>query len=87
MIVVSEGDDNDESDDLLNPVFECFREIMWAISQKAIESIVYCTIVDLWNKCLIPQYELESADEVYELFSQEVFRLQELYAKYAKIYR
>ncbi|CAG8504127.1 9216_t:CDS:2 [Diversispora eburnea] len=44
-------------------------------------------LVDLWDKCLVPQYELESADEVYELLSQEVSRLQELYAKCAKIYR
>ncbi|RHZ85078.1 hypothetical protein Glove_71g114 [Diversispora epigaea] len=46
--------------------------------QKAIEELV-----DLWDKCLIPQCELESADEVYELLPQEVSRLQELYVKCA----
>ncbi|RHZ72893.1 hypothetical protein Glove_236g50 [Diversispora epigaea] len=45
----------------------CLREIMRAIIQKAIEELV-----DLWDK-------FESA----ELFSQEVARLQELYAKCA----
>ncbi|RHZ60317.1 hypothetical protein Glove_355g56 [Diversispora epigaea] len=43
-------------------------------------------LVDLWNKCLIKKNQLfilllESADEGYELLSQEVFCLQELYAK------
>ncbi|RHZ46131.1 hypothetical protein Glove_633g7 [Diversispora epigaea] len=53
-----------------------------AIIQKAIEELI-----DLWDKCLIHQYELKSADEVYELLSQKVSRLQELYVKCAKIYR
>ncbi|RHZ84030.1 hypothetical protein Glove_86g7 [Diversispora epigaea] len=53
---------------------------MRAIIQKAIEELV-----DLWDKCLIHQCELESADEVYELLSQ-VSRLQELCVKCAKIY-
>ncbi|RHZ85123.1 hypothetical protein Glove_71g182 [Diversispora epigaea] len=44
-------------------------------------------LVDLWDKCLIHQYELESVDEVFELLSQEVSRLQELYVKCAKIHR
>ncbi|RHZ84600.1 hypothetical protein Glove_79g31 [Diversispora epigaea] len=45
-------------------------------------------MVDLWDKCLVFQYErdeffeslqkIESSDEVYELLSQEVFFLQEL---------
>ncbi|RHZ85393.1 hypothetical protein Glove_66g93 [Diversispora epigaea] len=52
-------------------------------------------LVDLWDECLIPQYErdeffeslqkIESADEIYELLSQEVSYLQELYVKCAKI--
>ncbi|RHZ85120.1 hypothetical protein Glove_71g58 [Diversispora epigaea] len=45
-------------------------------------------LVNLWDKCLIHQHErVGSADEVYELLSQEVSRLQELYVKCAKIYR
>ncbi|RHZ71614.1 hypothetical protein Glove_256g36 [Diversispora epigaea] len=39
---------------------------------------------NLDEKCL---EKVESADEVSKLLSQEVFRLQELYAKCAKIYR
>ncbi|RHZ81787.1 hypothetical protein Glove_117g41 [Diversispora epigaea] len=91
-------DDNLDEEYLekLNLEFERLREIMRAIIQKAIEEFT-AQLVDLWDKCLVPQYErdeffeslqkIESADEVYELLSQEVSRLQELYAKCAKIYR
>ncbi|RHZ79146.1 hypothetical protein Glove_151g58 [Diversispora epigaea] len=63
---------------------QLLREIMRAIIQKVIEELV-----DLWDKCLIPQYKrveffeslqkIEYADEVYELLSQEGSCLQELY--------
>ncbi|CAG8512280.1 10351_t:CDS:10 [Acaulospora morrowiae] len=76
--------------------FERLREIMRAIIQKAIEEYTV-QLGELWDKCLVPQYEreeffenlrqLESSEEVYELLAQEVARLQELYAKCAKIYR
>ncbi|RHZ85083.1 hypothetical protein Glove_71g112 [Diversispora epigaea] len=68
------------------------EEIMRAIIQRAIEERNYesyyskshrrVQLVNLWDKCLIHQHELESVDEVYELLSQ-VSRLQELYVKCA----
>ncbi|RHZ80203.1 hypothetical protein Glove_139g335 [Diversispora epigaea] len=48
-------------------------------------------LVDLWDKSnmnvmnSLSLQKIESADEVYELLSQEVSRLQELYVKCAKI--
>ncbi|RHZ85144.1 hypothetical protein Glove_71g83 [Diversispora epigaea] len=54
--------------------FAILREIMRAIIQRVIEEYN-------WLIFGIHQQELESADEVYELLSQEVSRLQELYVK------
>ncbi|RHZ60925.1 hypothetical protein Glove_350g60 [Diversispora epigaea] len=45
--------------------------------------VLIVKLVDLRDKCLIQQYKLESADEVYELLSQGASRLQELYVKCA----
>ncbi|CAG8488095.1 6415_t:CDS:10, partial [Scutellospora calospora] len=66
------------------------------LEQKAIEEYT-AQLVELWDKCLVPQFErdeffdnvhkLNSSEDVYELLSHEVARLQELYAKCAKIYR
>ncbi|CAG8568585.1 4980_t:CDS:10 [Funneliformis caledonium] len=82
--------------DKLTVEFERLREIMRAIIQKAIEEYTV-QLGELWDKCLVPEYErdeffsslraLDSAEEVYELLAQEVARLQELYAKCAKIYK
>ncbi|CAG8503981.1 12511_t:CDS:10 [Acaulospora colombiana] len=76
--------------------FERLREIMRVIIQKAIEEYTV-QLGELWDKCLVPQYEreaffenlrqLESSEEVYELLAQEIARLQELYFKCAKIYK
>ncbi|RHZ57699.1 hypothetical protein Glove_384g17 [Diversispora epigaea] len=90
MIVVLERDDDNESDDFvdqkiqriqlcddnldewclekLNLEFECLREITRVIIQKAIEEIINFYL------------QLKSADEIFELLSQEISRLQELYA-------
>ncbi|CAG8451832.1 13707_t:CDS:10 [Cetraspora pellucida] len=75
---------------------ERLKEIMRVIIQKAIEEYT-SQLVELWNKCLVPQFErdeffanvhkLNSAEDVYELLAHEVARLQELYAKCAKIYK
>ncbi|CAG8512835.1 20395_t:CDS:10 [Cetraspora pellucida] len=75
---------------------ERLKEIMRVIIQKAIEEYT-SQLVELWNKCLVPQFErdeffanvhkLNSAEDVYELLANEVARLQELYAKCAKIYK
>ncbi|RHZ78024.1 hypothetical protein Glove_168g36 [Diversispora epigaea] len=53
-----------------------FENLRRAIIQKAIEELV-----DLWDKCLIHQYERDEFFEftkIYELLLQEVSRLQEL---------
>ncbi|RHZ67578.1 hypothetical protein Glove_300g71 [Diversispora epigaea] len=103
MIVVLEGDNDNESDDLVDPnlriptglslsfdQLEILKEMIEKLNiefdQKAIKEFI-AQLVDLWNKCLISQYEcdeffeclqktfyllLESADEIYELLSQEV---------------
>ncbi|RHZ78029.1 hypothetical protein Glove_168g38 [Diversispora epigaea] len=72
-------------------LFEVSQEII-----KNRENNSNVQLVNLWDKCLIHQYErdeffeftkVESADEVYELLSQEVSLLQESYVKCAKIYR
>ncbi|RHZ47687.1 hypothetical protein Glove_574g15 [Diversispora epigaea] len=47
---------DDESDDLLNLEFERLREIERAIIQKVIEEFT-TQLVDLWDKCLVSQYE------------------------------
>ncbi|RHZ73036.1 hypothetical protein Glove_233g14 [Diversispora epigaea] len=86
MIVVLEGDDDDESDDFclekLNLEIERLREIMRAIIRKVIEECNWLFFgINVWFLCMnvMDFSSLQKTDEIYELLSQEVFRLQELY--------
>ncbi|RHZ84614.1 hypothetical protein Glove_79g100 [Diversispora epigaea] len=80
---------------VLNLEFECLREITRAIIHKVIEEYNWLIFgINVWflnmnmmdfsslqKKIINSSYLiLESADEIYELLSQEVSRLQELYA-------
>ncbi|CAG8609833.1 11931_t:CDS:10, partial [Dentiscutata heterogama] len=61
------------------------------LERKAIEEYT-SQLVELWNKCLVPQFERDEFfanvhKHVYELLAHEVARLQELYAKCANIYK
>ncbi|CAG8474486.1 13102_t:CDS:10 [Cetraspora pellucida] len=72
------------------------RDIMHTVVEKAIEEYTV-QLGSLWDKCLVPQYErenffenvhqIDSAEEVYELLSQETTRLEELHVKCSKIFK
>ncbi|RHZ52959.1 hypothetical protein Glove_454g24 [Diversispora epigaea] len=62
----------------LNLEFECLREITRAIIHKVIEKLT--SDGSAINMNAMDFSSLQKTDEIYELLSQEVSRLQELYA-------
>ncbi|CAG8460829.1 10691_t:CDS:10 [Racocetra fulgida] len=75
----------------LNVPLEERIELIDSLDEEYLERYT-SQLVELWNKCLVPQFERDEFfanvhKQVYELLAHEVARLQELYAKCANIYR